>query len=104
MDEDTPDLDRDAILARRERFIARVSRSFAEPTAGPKTKLVALAISGLTTACPCLDIAVPEESGDSDQPTDDSDTATGTATGTQTGPETGTASETAGGSEGATTG
>ena len=69
------DPDREAILARRERFVARALSPFDEPIAGSRAKLAALAISGLTTACPCLDIAVPEETAESEpEPTGESET------------------------------
>lgn len=59
----TPDdPDREAILARRETFISRALAPYdRSPLAGRRTKLAALAISGLTTACPCLKVHVPDE-------------------------------------------
>ena len=60
------DSDRDAILARRQRFVARALEGFGGSTpraakAGRRTKAVALSLSGLTTACPCLKVAEPQE-------------------------------------------
>jgi hypothetical protein len=54
------DPDREAILARRKHFVARALTDLGGPSgalAGRRTKLVALAVTGLTTACPCLKMA-----------------------------------------------
>ena len=86
-DEDSPD--REAILARRRHFIAR---------ALPGRELMVVAVSGLATACPCLSIGVPEDTGEPTTSTgdetatstgDETSTSTGTETSTETGDETG---------------
>lgn len=83
-DDESPD--REAILARRRHFIAR---------ALPSRELVAIAVSGLTTACHprvCLRVA-----GSEIPTTDSEDTATGTdeaATGTGEEPSASTETET----------
>lgn len=91
------DLDRDAILARRKRFMARaLPRSGDRALAGPRAKALALAVSGLTTACPCLNIYVPPEETEGGE-TEGSETEGSETAGTEggetagiTGGETGT--------------
>lgn len=51
--ESDEDPDRAAILRRRTRFVARSLAELGAPTAS-KTTVLALAMSGLATACPCL--------------------------------------------------
>lgn len=79
--------ERAAILARRERFVARtldgveILRGDAAARAGRRTKLAALAIGGLAIACPCLKVAPPDTGEEDEGPMPDlpeeSDAATG---------------------------
>ena len=96
---DAPDqTEREAILARRKRFVSRtldgveVIRGDAATRAGRRTKLAALAIGGLAVACPCLNVAPPETSEEGEGPTpdmpDESNTSTGTGGDTGTGTST----------------
>jgi hypothetical protein len=88
---DDEDLDRAAILARRRRYIAQALAELERPArVGPKAKLMAVAVSGLATACPrpCLSDAggpidpIDEtETGETDTETADTGTdETGTTT------------------------
>ncbi len=68
--DDEVDPDRTAILARRRAFIVHAMTGLDGAALGSKTKLVALAVSGLTTACPrpCLNdvgssYEMPEDEG-----------------------------------------
>lgn len=60
-DEPSTDADREAILARRKRFTTRALGELARPLAASRTKVIALTVSGLTTACPCLKMAPPPD-------------------------------------------
>jgi hypothetical protein len=70
--------DRAAILERRKHFVARSLAEVVGPTACPsnrRTKALALALSGLATACPCLKIATDSGAPEDPEPTED-ETAT----------------------------
>ncbi len=87
--DDSIDPDRAAILARRSRFISRAIEALERPSlVGSRTKLVALAVSGLTTACPCLKMSPPpddESSGDSAEGNSNSTTGDSTDGATEPG-------------------
>src|SRR5690606_20342771 len=78
---------RAAILERRRRLIERGLAESGVPTTRPSTRRIgalALSLSGLATACPCLSIARPDTEESEDDGVTETDGMTGTDGATET--------------------